>query len=128
MYFLVIKPRFQIYYSFKDFLILAQNPKGLVFSFTEECQFVTKTDSNSVFVGRKAHTLDRLHIMPPHISFYGFKKNQVSAQNPKGLAFGLTEKILFAKKTDPNSVFLSCKAHILDQLYILIMYIGFYGF
>jgi hypothetical protein len=41
-----------------------------------------------------------------------FKKNQILAQNSKGLAFGFTKKTPLCKKTDRNSVFLGRKAHI----------------
>jgi hypothetical protein len=58
--------------SFKKIQILAQNPKVLAFGFTEKCQFVTKTNINSVFVGREAHIPDRLYIMVIYLKFYGF--------------------------------------------------------
>jgi hypothetical protein len=44
------------------------------------------------------------------------------------LAFGSTEKLQFVAKTDGNSVFLGREAHIPDRLYIMVLYIGFYGF
>jgi hypothetical protein len=55
----------------------------------------------------------------------GSKKFQVSAQNPKGLAFGLTEKHQFLVKIDRNSIFLGREVQILDQLHIMVMYINF---
>jgi hypothetical protein len=58
----------------------------------------------------------------------GFKKIQISAQNPKGLAFGFIEKRQFAAKTNRNSVFLGCKAHISDRLHITVPYISFFEF
>jgi hypothetical protein len=58
--------------SFNKFQILAQNPKGLAFEFIEERQFVVKTNRNSVFLGRKAHIPDRLHIMVLLIILYVF--------------------------------------------------------
>jgi hypothetical protein len=63
---------FVSFYSFKKIQILAQNPKGLGFSFTEKWQFAAKTDQNSVFLGHKTQILNCLHIMVPYISFYGF--------------------------------------------------------
>jgi hypothetical protein len=57
---------------FLKFQISAQNLNGLAFSFTEKCQFTVKIDRNSVFLTRKAHILDRLHIIAPYISFYRF--------------------------------------------------------
>jgi hypothetical protein len=49
-------------------------------------------------------------------------------QNPNVLAFSFTEKHEFVAKTDRNSIFLGCDAHILDQLYIMVIYTSFYGF
>jgi hypothetical protein len=50
------------------------------------------------------------------------------AQNPKGLAHSLTEKLQFAAKIDRNSVFLGRKAQILNRLQIIVPYISFYEF
>jgi hypothetical protein len=58
----------------------------------------------------------------------GFKKFQILAQNPNGLASNFTEKHQHAVKTDQNNVFLRCKNQILDRLHIMVMYINFYGF
>jgi hypothetical protein len=55
----------------------------------------------------------------------GFKKFQISAQNPKVLAFGFTKKRQFVAETDRNSVFLGREAHIPDWLYIMVLYINF---
>jgi hypothetical protein len=55
-----------------------------------------------------------------------FKKFQNSAQNPKLLAFGFTEKHQFAAKPDRNIIFLGREAYNPDQLYILVLYIDFY--
>jgi hypothetical protein len=98
--------------GYKKFQILSQNPKGLAFDFIKKCRFATKIDRNSVFLGRKAQILNRLHIMVSYISFYGLKKNQILAQNPKVLAFGFTEKCYFVAKTDRNFIFLGRKAQI----------------
>jgi len=58
----------------------------------------------------------------------GLKKIKILAQNPKVLAFGFTEKRQFVAKTDRNSVFLGRDIHIPDRLYIMVLYINFYGF
>jgi hypothetical protein len=58
----------------------------------------------------------------------GFKKIKILSQKPKVLAFGFAEKRQFVAKTDRNSVFLGRDTHILDRLYILVLYISFYGF
>jgi hypothetical protein len=34
----------------------------------------------------------------------------------------------FWRKTDRNSLFLSCDPHIVDRLYITVPYMSFYGF
>jgi hypothetical protein len=61
------------YISFYEFFfqISAQNIKELAFGFTEKHQFSAKTDRNSVFLGREAQILDRLHKMILYIIFYG---------------------------------------------------------
>jgi hypothetical protein len=75
------------------------------------------------------HILDRLYIMVMYISFYGFiKKIQILAQNPKVLAFAFTKKSRFLTKTDRNSIFHVQDSNILDQLYIMVLYIIFYSF
>jgi hypothetical protein len=86
--------------SFKKIQISAQNPMVLAFSFNKKCQFVIKNDQNSIFLGHEANILDRLYIMVKYIKFYVFKKNQISAQNPKLLPIGFTEKCQFVAKND----------------------------
>jgi hypothetical protein len=49
-----------------------QNSQVLAYGFTENHQFMAKTDRNSVFLGRDPHILDRLYIMISYMSFYGF--------------------------------------------------------
>jgi hypothetical protein len=100
----------------------------LAFGFTEKCQCVAKTDWHSVFLGRDTHMPDRLYIMVLYIIFTGFKNLQILGQNPKVLAFGFTEKRQFVAKTDQNSVFLGRDPRIPDRLYIMVLYIRFYGF
>jgi hypothetical protein len=58
--------------DFKKIQILAKNSKVSTFDFTKKCQFVTKTDQNSVFIGREAPILDRSYIMIMYFKFYGF--------------------------------------------------------
>jgi len=58
----------------------------------------------------------------------GFKKFQILPQNPKLLAFGFTQKRQFVAKIDRNSVFLDRDPYIPDRLYLMDMYIIFYGF
>jgi len=114
--------------GFKKLKILAQNSKVLAFGFTEKGNFVAKTDWDSVFLGRDTHIPDWLYITVLYISFYRFKKIQILAQNPKVLAFGFTEKRKFVAKTFWNSVFLGHDPNIPDRLYIMLLYISFYGF
>jgi hypothetical protein len=53
--------------------------KGVAFGSIENRQFPVKTDQNSIFLGRKAHILDWLHIMFLQVlNFY-----QILAQNSK---------------------------------------------
>jgi hypothetical protein len=44
----------------------------LVFSSTKKCQFVVKTDGNSIFLDRETHIPNRLYIMVIYISFDEF--------------------------------------------------------
>jgi hypothetical protein len=44
------------------------------------------------------------------------------------LDYSFTEKRRFVPKTGRSSVFLYHESHIPDQLYIIVVYIGFYGF
>jgi hypothetical protein len=95
--------------GFKKILILAQNPKVLAFSFTEKCHFVTKIELNYVFLGRETHILELLFIMVLYIIFMGFRKNQISTQNPKVLDFGFTENASLWHKLTETQYFLAVK-------------------
>jgi hypothetical protein len=70
-----------------------------------------KTSQKSVFHPRQAHILSRLDVSVLYIIFWeeGFQKYQVSAQNPKALAFGFTEKCLFMAKQTKNLYFIPVK-------------------
>jgi hypothetical protein len=106
---------------------LAQISKLLAFEFIKKYQFVAKTNRNFVFHGCEAHILDQLYIIVMYISFNRFKKIQISARNTKVLAFGFTDKRQFVVKTERNSIFLCRESHISHRLYIMVMYISFYG-
>jgi hypothetical protein len=99
----------------------------LGYGFTENRQFAIKTYWNSVFFGRDPHILDRLYIMVPYMSFYSFSKKIKFLLKILVLAYG-TENLQFAAKTDRNSIFIGRDTHILDRLYIIILYMSFYGF
>jgi hypothetical protein len=58
----------------------------------------------------------------------GFEKYRVSAQKPKLLAFGFTEKCLFMIKNGQKYVFHPREAHILNRLDITELYTIFCGF
>jgi hypothetical protein len=58
----------------------------------------------------------------------GFEKTQIFAQIPLLLAYCFTEIRQFEVKTDHNSLFLGRHAHIMDRLYIIVMYMSFYGY
>jgi hypothetical protein len=53
-----------------------------------------------------------------YINFYEIRR----------LNYGFNENCQFGAKTDRNSVFLGCDAHIVDRLSIIVMYMNFYGF
>jgi hypothetical protein len=57
---------------FKKIHIFGQNPRVLAHGFTENCQFGTKTDRNSVFLGRDPRIANRLSIMVPYMNLYVF--------------------------------------------------------
>jgi hypothetical protein len=89
---------------------------------------VTKTGRNTVFICREAPITDWLYIMVMFLKFYELKKIQILAKNSKVLAFDSTEKCQFVTKTDRNTVFIGRGAHILDRLYIMVLYLKFYRF
>jgi hypothetical protein len=94
----------------------------LAFGFTEKLQFTSKTDQNSIFLGCKTHILDQLHIIVPHISFYGFFKKSNFGSKFKWVSLRFYRKRQFTTKTDQNSIFLGRKVHIMVQ------YVSFYVF
>jgi hypothetical protein len=101
----------------------------LAYGFIINCQFLAKTDRNSVFLGRDPNISDWLYIMVSYMSFYGFfKKNQILAQNPWVLACGFPENHQFAAKTNRNSIFLGRDPHISNWVYIMVPYMSFTGF
>jgi hypothetical protein len=114
--------------DFKKIQISAQNPKVLILGSTEKCHFVAKTDRNSVFLGHETYISDQLDILVPYINSYRFSNLSNFVSKFEVLAFDFTEKRQFMRKTDRNSVFLDRKAHILYQLYIMVLYINFYRF
>jgi hypothetical protein len=64
------------FYKFsKKIQIFTQNSLVLVYGFMENRQFASKTDQNSVFVGRVPHIPYQLYFMVMYMSFYGFLKN-----------------------------------------------------
>jgi hypothetical protein len=44
------------------------------------------------------------------------------------LAYGFRENRQFAKKTEWNSLFFGPDPHILDRLYVMVLYMSFYEF
>jgi hypothetical protein len=87
--------------------------------------FRTKISQKSAFHLREAHILAQLDITVLYPIFWGFKKYQVSAQNPNGLAFSFIDKCLFTAKTSQKYVFHPCEAHIIVWLDITVFYINF---
>jgi hypothetical protein len=51
-----------------------QNFQILGYDFTKNCQFISKTKQNSVFLIRDPNIPDRLYIMVMYFSFYRFSK------------------------------------------------------
>jgi hypothetical protein len=87
--------------------------------------FAVKTGRNSVFFCCDTHILNRLYIMVPYMSFYGFKKNQNFTQNTCVFVYGFTVNRQFAAKTAQTSVFRGLVPHISDRLYIIFSYMSF---
>jgi hypothetical protein len=80
-----------------------------------------KTSRKYVFHPCEAHIPVRLENTVLYISFLGFEKCRVLAQNLKGLAFGFIEKHLFTVKASQKLVFHACEAHILSWLDITVL-------
>jgi hypothetical protein len=57
----------------------------------------------------------------------GFQISQIFAHNPWVLAYGFSENCQFPQKLT-ETVFLGRDPHIMDQLYIMVPYMSFYGF
>jgi hypothetical protein len=137
-YFLVVTPvlwigylyrsRISIFTGFEKFHIFARNPMVLAYSFTENYQFGTKTDRNSIFLGRDPRIANQSSITVPYFSFYGFWKISHFCSKSKGVAYGFTDNCEFGAKTDRNSVFLSRDPYIANRLSITVPYFNFYGF
>jgi hypothetical protein len=85
----------------------------LAYDFTENQQFVTKTDRNNVFLGRDPHIADRLYRTVPYMSFFALKKIKF-LYKIHVLAYDFAENRQFVAKTDRNSVFLIRDPHIAD--------------
>jgi hypothetical protein len=63
------------------------------------------------------------------MSFYGFfKKLNFRSKFIGVLPYDFTENRQFGAKTDRNFIFLYHDHNIVDQLYIIVMYISFFGF
>jgi hypothetical protein len=60
--------------------------------FTENRQFMAKTDRNSVFFGRDPHILDHLYLMVMYMSFMGFQKNPIFCSKSKGVSLRFFQK------------------------------------
>jgi hypothetical protein len=60
--------------------------------------------------------------------FWCFKTYRILSQKPKGLAFGFTEKRMFAVKTSWKFVFHPHEAYNLSRLDASMLYINFWGF
>jgi hypothetical protein len=58
----------------------------------------------------------------------GFQKIKIFAQNPNVLAYGFSENHQLGAKSNRNSVFLGRDPHIVDRLYIMVLYMSFYEF
>jgi hypothetical protein len=89
---------------------------------------MAKTDRNSIYLGRGPYIPDRLYIMVMYLSFYRFLKNLKFGLKFKGVSLRYYRKHWFVPKTDRNSVFLGRDPYIPDRLYIMVLYISFYGF
>jgi hypothetical protein len=56
----------------------------------------------------------------------GFKNLKFPLKTQRGWPLILPKKHHFAAKTNQNSRFIGCEAHILDRLHIMVLYIRFY--
>jgi hypothetical protein len=95
------------FYVFSKFSILYSKSKVVAYGFSENHQFGTKTEWNSVFHGHDPHIADQLYISVSYMNLYGFWKNLNFRLKSVGvsLAHGFSENYQFGEKTDRNSVF-----------------------
>jgi hypothetical protein len=56
------------------------------------------------------------------------KKNQIYAQNPLVLAYGFSKNSQFVAKINRSFIFIGRDPHILNRLYIIVLYMSFYVF
>jgi hypothetical protein len=60
------------FYGFSKVSKFRLKSVGLTYDFIENCQFLGKTDRNSVIPYRDPHIMDQLYIMFPYMSSYKF--------------------------------------------------------
>jgi hypothetical protein len=71
--------------SFEKNQIFAQNPYVLAYDFTENHQFMVKTDRNSVFLVQPSYCRSVVQNGPIYEFLCVLKKTQIFAQNPASL-------------------------------------------
>jgi hypothetical protein len=72
--------------------------------------------------------LSQLDVSMLYKKIRGFQKYRVSPQNPKGLVFVFTGKLLFTTIILWKIVFQPLDTHILSRLDVLVLYTIFLGF
>jgi hypothetical protein len=100
----------------------------LAYGFTKNSQFSTKTDRNSVFLGRDPRIANRLSITVPYFNFYGFWKFSHFCSKSNGVSLWFYRKFLVRGKN-------WSKLHIswlwppyCESVIYKIPYFNFYGF
>jgi hypothetical protein len=113
--------------GFEKFHIFARNPKVLAYCFTENWQFGTKTDRNSVFLGRDPRIVNRLSITVSYFNFYGFWKISHFFSKSKGSLRFYRKLLVWGKNWSKLRISWPWPPY-LNRSSITVPYFNFYGF
>jgi hypothetical protein len=116
------------FYGFQKILNFSSKYNGVSFWFYRKRLLWQKLTETPYSMSVTSYSISVIHNDHVYKFLWLYKKIQILAQNPKVLAFAFTEKSRFLTKTDRNSIFHVQDSNILDQLYIMVLYIIFYSF
>jgi hypothetical protein len=81
------------FYEFQKYSNFRLKSVGVRLRFYQKLPVCGKTDRNSVFLGVDHHIPEQLYMMVPYMSFCGFKKIQIFAQNTYVVTYGFIENL-----------------------------------